>query len=314
MIYASDIIGKKVISLYESNFVGTISNLYLNKNKTKINIFELITPNEEKVFFDLSSTYSLGENITIKSNTSLLRYEDIDFSTLCPQIINKEIYNELGDFLGNVVDIVLNDKFYPQQIIISKPNTSVTKEYENLLDGGVDNKNQIHSNYQNLPFNKNSDIIFTTLSIKKLNRIGNVIITSSKENFKFSNLKPKISLNNNLKNNKVYLLEGSKEYKEKWPVINVDNTGLNNENSGQEKSDTKLNNTNNNTIAYNYKKIVPTSIPSNNFNFLIGRKVSKNIFANNNEIIIRKNTKITDKHIETASIYNKLRELSVYSQ
>ena len=49
-------------------------------------------------------------------------------------------------------------------------------------------------------------------------------------------------------------------------------------------------------------------------NFLIGRKVEKNIYSFNHELIIRKNTKITEKTIVKAKSHSKLKELTLYSK
>ena len=49
-------------------------------------------------------------------------------------------------------------------------------------------------------------------------------------------------------------------------------------------------------------------------NFLIGRKVEKNIYSFNHELIIRKNTRITENTIVKAKSHSKLKELTLYSK
>lgn len=66
------------------------------------------------------------------------------------------------------------------------------------------------------------------------------------------------------------------------------------------------------------KKIIfnENSLPktlTTNYGFLIGRKVEKNIYADNKEIIIKKQSKITNRTIENASVNGKLRELTMFS-
>lgn len=63
-------------------------------------------------------------------------------------------------------------------------------------------------------------------------------------------------------------------------------------------------------------KINPSPIPariSGNIHFLIGRKVSKTIYGLNNEIIIKKDSLITNKNLENAKKHSKLAELTLYS-
>ncbi len=51
-----------------------------------------------------------------------------------------------------------------------------------------------------------------------------------------------------------------------------------------------------------------------NSNFLIGRKVLKTIYGINNEIIIKKDSIIGTKNLESAKKHNKLNELAVFSK
>lgn len=52
----------------------------------------------------------------------------------------------------------------------------------------------------------------------------------------------------------------------------------------------------------------------NNTSFILGRKVNKDIFGLNNDIIVKKNTKITQQVIKTASRFGKLKELMIFSE
>lgn len=57
---------------------------------------------------------------------------------------------------------------------------------------------------------------------------------------------------------------------------------------------------------------LPASSTTKN-NFLIGRKVQKNIYSFNHELIIKKNTRITEKIILLAKSHSKFKELSLNS-
>ena len=57
----------------------------------------------------------------------------------------------------------------------------------------------------------------------------------------------------------------------------------------------------------------PPKIIGNN-DFLLGRKADKNIYSLNNELIIKKDSQITKKHLELAKRHGKLAELTIYSK
>lgn len=57
-------------------------------------------------------------------------------------------------------------------------------------------------------------------------------------------------------------------------------------------------------------KPLPTKIVTKNYDFLIGKKIDKNIYADNNELIIKKHTKVTRMIIDIACKKGKLKELT----
>lgn len=54
----------------------------------------------------------------------------------------------------------------------------------------------------------------------------------------------------------------------------------------------------------------PKKILTNNIDFLIGRKTNKNIYADNGELIVKKQTKVTSSIIDIVCKYGKLKELT----
>ena len=58
---------------------------------------------------------------------------------------------------------------------------------------------------------------------------------------------------------------------------------------------------------------IPKKLIGNNSDFLIGRKTTKTIYSASNEVVVRKNVIINQKTIQQAILFNKLRELSIYS-
>ena len=59
--------------------------------------------------------------------------------------------------------------------------------------------------------------------------------------------------------------------------------------------------------------VVPKKVLTTSFDFLIGRKVGQNLYAENGQLIAKKQSKITSHIIDAASQNGKLKELTTYS-
>lgn len=59
--------------------------------------------------------------------------------------------------------------------------------------------------------------------------------------------------------------------------------------------------------------VVPKKMLTTSFDFLIGRKVGQNLYAENGQLIAKKQSKITNHIIDIASQNGKLKELTTYS-
>ncbi len=302
MFYASDIIGKKVISLFESNQIGCVSNLYLNKNRTKIVLLEILTNSDEKVFINTNNVYCVGESVAIKSEENCISKNELDGSTFFTNLINKQVYFANGDYVGTVSDICLKNFWSLNYVIIKKENISLTNEFLDITNTYKENS-LIDTPLQNC--NDHSDTLLSSVGINEFIRFGDCLLLNDKnKKIKFSNLKPKIKTKPNYESRKVYVLNNNNENQ----ILNSPYDSIN------EALEIDTQNDLTNDKQNNYKAILaPINVLSNNYDFLIGRKVNKNIFANNKELIIKKNFKIMHKHIELASTYNKLRELVNYS-
>lgn len=125
------------------------------------------------------------------------------------------------------------------------------------------------------------------LSIKPnniLNISENIIVNLENKKIKLNSLKPKIPQKR--PKNIVSILPKIEEI---------------NENTFLKKEPYKIN-----------PNLTPTKV-SSNVQFLLGRKVSKTIYGINNEIIIKKDSLINSKNLESAKKHSKLAELTLYS-
>ena len=59
--------------------------------------------------------------------------------------------------------------------------------------------------------------------------------------------------------------------------------------------------------------VVPKKVLTTSYEFLIGRKVGQNLYAENGQLIAKKQSKITSHIIDIASQNGKLKELTTYS-
>lgn len=108
----SELIGKKVISLYEKSIVGVVISANFNKAKNKV--FSLVIEDSrdnnmfDELFLDVKNIYSANfDAIVIKNNACLKNEVDrVDFNPL-----NYEVFKVNGKNVGKVQDIILDDKF-----------------------------------------------------------------------------------------------------------------------------------------------------------------------------------------------------------
>lgn len=279
----TDFLGKPVLSLYESVTQGIVKDLFFDKNFKKLKYIVMFDDNEfqEEKVINVADIYSYGENaIIIKNNACVELKNSITSEVSNP--INNRAYTTLGKFLGIVTDVLLDDK-------------------QNVVQVELDNTNMIDIK-QVVTSGKDAMFVQDEDNIIKLANFKSKAITNSQENKKI----------------KVQILKDE-------PLANIEPIASaesieNNEDATQTLDITENSETNDTTIEpiKPRKKVeltennLPAKSTTKN-NFLIGRKVQKNIYSFNHELIIKKNTRITEKTILTAKSHSKLKELSLYS-
>lgn len=276
----TEYLGKPVISLYESVTEGIVSDVVFDKNLKKLKFIVLFNDNEfqEEKVINVNDIYSYGENaIIIKNNACLeLRYSILD-ETSNP--INNHAYTTLGKFLGTVSDVEIDEKNNVVQVDLS---SGKSVDIAKVVTSG-----------------KDAMFVQDDENLVKLSNFKKKSITNSKQNKQIKvQIMPTAQTADTAENN-VELLESSTE------AQTIDQNG--------------------NTQAQEVKPITPKKkvvlkpdcLPTKKAtkdNFLVGRKVEKNIYSFNHELIIKKNTRITEKTIVTAKSHSKLKELALYSK
>lgn len=272
----TDFLGKPVLSLYESTTEGIVKDLVFDKAFKKLKFIVLFTDNEfqEEKIVSVNDIYSYGENALILKNNSCLDLKT-NLTDELSSPINNFVYTTLGKFVGTVQDV------------------------------NIDDKNNIIS------------VLLTNNQTIMLDKI----VTSGKDAMFIQDETKEVKLANFKKRQIVNVQENKAVKVEILQVPETISEVTDNETIQTplevEQVETLLNN--DITPIKPRKKIV---LDSNNLpkrsttkdNFLIGRKVEKNIYSFNHELIIRKNTRITEKTIVIAKSHSKFKELTLYSK
>lgn len=232
----SNIISSYVVSIYDGQIEGIVSNiLFNNKKRAK---YLIISQNDEQfLVLDTKDIFKLGDGaVLIKNSNVLTLLENVELKTKeCFSPINSIVVSIDGKLLGHVADIELDKKFNITNFVTSKNETINLSKTVNMSETAIiccDNGNKPKLSR----FKQKKTIHFP--SGEKLNEVVNIL----------------------------------------------------------EKNETILPN----------RTVV-------NYNFLVNRKVTKNILNFNGEIIIKENQIINSKILDIARINGKIRELTKYS-
>lgn len=255
----SDIISKKVISIYEAKKVGVVENILINKKN--INNWFLKIYNETSDLYLLlnhKDIYNIGEQaITIK-NTSILNLADnlamTEEDYYSP--LNAKLFDIYGNHVGVINDLHLCEKHKVQTLQI--------KGSEKLYNI--------------------KDILTASSTVAILND------TPPKRRYNFSSKKK---------------IAASTDYK-----VSIIEKQLNNE--GENPSD----------LAPPLTSIEPVHMQAESspkriitdYSFLLNRKITSSIFAQNGEILLKANSIVNASAIAKARLHGKLIELTQKSK
>lgn len=272
----TEILSKPVISLVDSKTEGIIKSIVFDKGFKRAKWLVLFDNNEhlEDKALSIQDIYSLGENAVVIKNADILNlYLSCTKTDEVCLPINNSVYTTKGKFLGHVKDLILNDKYYIENIVL---------ENEQL----VDIKNVLASGEDAVIVQaENENVNIANFKRKKKNTTNNIKAMQASE-------QEVVILNENeqnLKNNEI--ISNSEEVEVQTEVVEIPI----------------------NKPKYKFTNSTPQTITTN-FNFLIGRKMEKNIYSQNKELIARKNVKVTQDIINKAKLHCKLRELVKYSK
>ena len=243
MLKLSNIVGKPIISLYNGQIEGIITNAIFDKRLQKVKYFLVINETNDETL-ELNSTlltkdiYHIGQDAVVIKNNSYIMFSNLNDETkLSINPINCDIYTTLGQKIGVVKDVIFDEQFKVINLELSDSNTISIKNI---------------ANYSN-------DLIIMQDESKSLN-IN-----------KFGYKKPKIENTNEI-----------------VKILRKDNLLTNR----------------------------PTTLPQKitiRTDLMIGRTINENIYSQSKEVIAKKGTIISQKIIDNAKKYGKIKELYMFS-
>ena len=117
MLKLSNIVGKPIISLYNGQIEGIITNAIFDKRLQKVKCFLVINETNDETL-ELNSTlltkdiYHIGQDAVVIKNNSYIMFSNLNDETkLSINPINCDIYNTLGQKIGVVKDVIFDEQF-----------------------------------------------------------------------------------------------------------------------------------------------------------------------------------------------------------
>lgn len=275
----TEILSKPVISLVDSKTEGIIKSIVFDKSFKRAKWLVLFDNNEhlEDKALSIQDIYSLGENAVVIKNADILNlYLSCTKTDEVCLPINNSVYTTKGKFLGHVKDLVLNDKYYIEKLILENEQEV---DIKNILASGEDAV---------IVQADNENINIANFKRKKKTTTNNIkAMQTSEQEVVILNENDQNSQTNSELNN----LEVAEEFEMQPETVEVPIS----------------------KPKYKFSSLAPQTLTAN-YNFLIGRKMEKNVYSQNKELIARKNVKVTQDIINKAKLHCKLRELVKYSK
>ena len=307
MIKLTNILTKPVLSLNCCKNEGIVKTGVFNQNFKRLKYLVLFDNEEdfEDKVLQINSIYSNGENaIIIKDDQYLTPLGATTNALDKPSPINSSVFTFLGKYLGKVSDVVLTDTFFVHSIIVDEKEIMTA----DIISCGtsiviVQDENQ-KAKISSLKSRKSNCVKIQDIKVTNANK---VYILNSQNAEKPAKTEPKTE------ETPIKAIEPSLDNEQIKTEILTNQTNL---------LTTSQNNFSNEIVSINAKpktKYSLTETPSqpglviSNFEFLIGRKLEQNIYSASNELIAKKNTKITTDTIIKARMFNKTRELVKFS-
>lgn len=100
------IIGKQIYSIYEGQNIGTISQVILGNNFTKLKGIKFFDNEENEYFVCYKDIFAISDNVLVKNNSKCIEVLDSQY-TNSPLL--KNAISDKGEDFGKIIDAKLNE-------------------------------------------------------------------------------------------------------------------------------------------------------------------------------------------------------------
>ena len=102
----SELIGKRVVGLYEGETLATILRPALSSDFKKLKGFVIFDSDENELFISSACIFSAGDCVTVKNASKLSPYLEEGES-----VIGKNIFSTDGSMFGSIIDLEFNEDY-----------------------------------------------------------------------------------------------------------------------------------------------------------------------------------------------------------
>lgn len=299
----TEYLGKPILSVLEGCTCGVVKDALFDRNFKKLKYLVMFTDGEydDDKFLAVSDIFFVGENAIVIKNDSVLASRAV-LTQEKPNPINNSVYSCYGKFLGVVSDVTLDDKNNLANIVLGSGQTI---QLSQILSSGSDTLfvQDENSNVKLANFRKKTAFDATNMANSKVTILPkiNLVDIKSQQEKETNDMTQSVPNDEQQQTQNVALVT---------ETYSSQPENATNETYSQIK-DTEQSQKSKRTILLGEQCLPKSSTTKNNF--LIGRKVQKNIYSFNHELIIKKNTKINEKIILLAKSHSKFKELALYS-
>ncbi len=315
MLKISEIISAKVISIFDSLIVGTIENVLLDPKGKRCVYYTIYNEKENlHLLLPAKDIYKTNENcVLIKNQGVLLLCDACSLSTKnLHNPINSSVIDLSGNHLGTIEDIEINTPTKLEKIVVKENNkTSAASEH------------RIISIKEVLTFSNEICIVQNADKPVKLSQFrGNAKFPTPKTDYLVSTPQIPAALLSEHDNtptdtqqNQIANTFSAQNFNDENisqnPVSHYNNFVPKNQlEIAEKKQDLQTEK----TEKVEKKTPLSTKRGITDFGFLLNRKITKNVLANNGEIIARANSIITTQTIKKIKNYGKIIELTQHSK
>lgn len=164
MYYCKELYKLSVLSIYEGELIGEVDKLCFDKNFNNLLEIELIGVDGAKLTLKCKNIYHVGKNAIIIKNNQQVAFKE-SCENKCDEPIGMKVYSINGEFLGIVKDVVLNEKFVTEKILLEN---ETTLDVKNIASSG---KNTMVFNTKETKLNVKN---FTPIKINKTKKSKSV--------------------------------------------------------------------------------------------------------------------------------------------